>query len=1777
MVNRISIRKKIMTGRLLLFCISLLLIIPTFSGAQNYTNYTWYFCNRSIEFNRTNKEPNISTGTAVLTGPVAVAADPATGNILFYTDGVNVYDASHQLMVNGAGLQGDPSGNQPVVLGQVPGQPDQYYIITNSPSGSITYSIVDLGVQGNPGSIPLGEVVNASKNTAIGSLTNQSPAMITIPHENGTDFFLITHTEGTNTYNVTHFNSSGVSSVSTYSNIGLIEMAANFAYNPTTGQLAVAPGESSRNAELLTFDPASGTVVLEAALPLTGTSSTAGIYDIEWSPNGEYLYISTSGTNGQPDLVQYDLTNLNPTGGLITPVSVLPQPNAITASYGIQSGPDGNLYHLYESGGQILMGVINDPDSTAALVNYDAEAFAGSFCTTQFSTGIPAHPVTIDIDFEGTGCANVPTQLFPNVTPAADSLHWFITGDPTPFSTAWSPVYTFEQAGPVSITVVAYLGGEATSFEKTINITDFDTQITLEPEVTGCHDEFTDAIVRPPGWVPCGPGGTPCLTVEAQIQGTQGTIRWYGPDGLMADQTTTTLTPPRPGYYYIVVGDGACAAYAGVNVKEYEVPDPRANVWYFGNGVGLDFNPLFREPSEPIEVLNGPMNAPEGTATISDRNGKAVLYTDGSTVWNRNGDIVATDIGGSPTATQSSVIMAVPGDETLYYIFTTQEIDDGTFELRYTLFDLKLNGGTGGIVDPDGDPSTLPPSTVLFTRSTERVLAVGDFILAHEYGSNTFRAYRLTPDGIAAPVISNIGSDHSVTSPESGEGYMVYGSGRLAVALNNTIEIFDYDVATGEVTNFRSVAAPGPVYGVAFSSSGNKMYATVLGNPGQIIEYYYDEDLDQYVQMPTPIVMTGAESSQPGAMQYGPDGQLYVAVSGRDKLSSITPQDDEDTQSGFQLDATPALGGTVNLGLPNFVQQIANPIQGPGVTVPVVCINTEAEFTATGKDNTIDEFSWEFFDPQGNPIALNPSDTSTVVLTFTQPGTYRYRVKIWNKCEGTEQDPYFLEDDTFEVNDIPPPPPMLAGEPGVICDETGVTLIAADPHVDGNTYLWNTGSDQRTIQVTTPGRYSVTVTSEVGCVNTGETLIAPYFGNVTLGPDVEVCEDTPHQIEIAAIFPNATWNWFVNGVQQPTPNVENVFPVDTSTPGAKTIRLELTDNICSISDEVIVNVNPIPVFSTVVQPDTDCDPNVNNGEIALTITAPTARFLSYSINSNPPQSGSDVQVGDVVPPFAGLGAGVYTITVADQLSGCATTNVENIDNNDFAFTPVQTPSGLCHPLMSIDVSGLPGSDPYDYQIFDPSGALVRAGTGTAPNFTTETLPPTDGSYTIQLRNAAGCQVSEIVDIQQGPSYDVFIDNSLVCSNNQVQLAYATPPPNADAIPSWTATAPNGTGNGIISVTGNTATLAVGTWVVKVVAEGPSACPGEATRTVTVGPPLTADFTQSDACIDPVVLTSTPTGSQYIHRWSRNGGAPFAFTPNISLSPADDGNSFMVTVINTQTGCSDDSEDRVVRIVEPFTVDITMPPFACEGTEFQVVATASRPDVTQYQWFLNGGALAHTGAVLTANQAGTYRVIGSLEGCVSPPAERSITPNPAPQVTLGPMQRICPYPGPAPTRTATIDAGAGYASYDWFRVEGNAVIPLNATGRQYVADAGGVYRVEVTDEDGCPNTADVEIVQECDPIISAPNAFRPGSSVSPNEAFAVVTQFITDEDFQIFIFNRWGEMVYESSNRSFKWNGAYKGSGQLLPAGTYAYVVRYRSEYHPEDGIQEFRGGVVLMR
>ena len=177
--------------------------------AQGLSRHNWYFGNsaQGIRFNRTTNVAERVTDqfTPFTTGGSAVASDPTNGNLLFYTNGNTIVDRTHQVMANGGGITGNALGNQPVAISPVPGNTNQYYVFSNSANfttgGTIRVSIVDLSLPGNaPFPTPAVGAVASKNDAAIISLSGRSEAMLTIPHTNGTDYWLITHQNGTDNY-----------------------------------------------------------------------------------------------------------------------------------------------------------------------------------------------------------------------------------------------------------------------------------------------------------------------------------------------------------------------------------------------------------------------------------------------------------------------------------------------------------------------------------------------------------------------------------------------------------------------------------------------------------------------------------------------------------------------------------------------------------------------------------------------------------------------------------------------------------------------------------------------------------------------------------------------------------------------------------------------------------------------------------------------------------------------------------------------------------------------------------------------------------------------------------------------------------------------------------------------------------------------------------------------------------------------------------------------------------------------------------------------------------------------------------------------------------------------------------------------------------------------------------------------------------------------------------------------------------------------------------------
>lgn len=1733
----------ILMRRLLL--LSTALLLPLIALAQNLERYNWYFGNstQAIRFNRTTQVPAIvSKAIPFGTGGGSTASQPSNGNLLFYTDGSNVFDALNLVMPNGGGLTGNSAGNQPTAICPVPGQPGKYFIFVNSANfpggGTITVSVVDMNLFGNaPFPTPaLGDL--ESKNVAVPGLINRAEGMIIIPDANGIDFYLVTQQINSGTFSVTTINAAsytGTYTTNAFTLTAIPMAAANLAYHAATGRVAVSAQDSNTDAILLNFNNATGTPVFDRFILNSGlpTFSNQSIYDIEFSLTGRYLYLSRHGDGTVvPDVLQYDYTN--PTATLTT---ILPAP--VFRSYGLQMAPDSAMYHLYQAvaAGPFLLGRIEDCDSISTDVIYTPDVLSTlSFAGTQFPSFAPRTqlPFTADFTFAGT-CQNSPTTFFPDVTPLPDSVRWDF-GDSNG-SNAWSPVHLYSAPQAYAVTLTAFFADQTATVTKPVNIQSFPLELNLVQDTTACRSEF------PP---PRGTSSPTQFSVTVDVTGgTATSYIWSNGD------TGPTLTPDSAGYYYVVVTDGSgCSAYAGVNVKEYGLQDQRSNIWYFGNQAGIDFN-----IQPPVPLDDGAMDAPEGCAIICDRNGRTIFYTDGNNVFDRTHAQIATGIGGEPLSSQSSIVVPVPGDETLYYIFTTESVNGGSANMvRYSLFDLKQNGGLGAVVQ-----QALP----LFSRSTERLTASGNWLIIHESGNNSFRAYPISAAGIGQPVITAIGSDHPTSPLENGEGYMKLGPNNvLAVALStpgssNLLELFTLVDSSGVLTNYRRIdlqEPSGQVYGVEFSPGGNKVFATVTRSAGSshIFEYFLDSVGNPWFKQKI------TETAELGAIQIGPDGRLYVAVNGTGSefLGTIQADDDTTRFSSFTLNGF-ALAATTNsrLGLPNFIQQIGNATGGPSIDVTGICLGAPTTIIGTPTD-PIDHFAWTLGD------GGTAGDTAVVIHTYALPNDYVINMRLTNRC-GLDT----TVTRTITIFD-PPAPPTIPGA-AALCNGP-ITLDANTGNVPGLTYVWTRGDTTQTVVITEQSIISVTITDTNGCTSDGTSLIADNRPQLDLGPDQTLCQNS-FTTALNAQNPGATYAWTVTGPNGGGGTSGQSRALLTTNPGVDQYQVVVTDpvTLCSITEDLTVTIVASPSFTLNGTNLTSCNMAIPDGSLVVNLasTVPATGPYSYFITGpgGYNQQGID-QLAPQVINFNALDAGTYSAIVQDQISQCSVSQSFGLSENAFTANAAAVAPN-CDPV-TLQVTTTALALPLQYRVLDNTGTVVDSNTGLAAAVFS-TNPITKGTYaglyTIEIDDSGGCTfIINNFAINPGAAIPITFTNN-TC---------ASPPTIVANAPG--ATSFNWTGPGIIGPT-NGASIEVsgqGSFTYNVsVAGGVGTCPNTLDNPVVLDNPI-ADFTQSDACQDQIILTASPSGN-YTYRWYRNGSATVtAIGQFLSLGVADNGDTYEAEAFSVLSGCtSPRSAPKQVQIIGIVDAGITST-IACEdGQPFTLTAVTTATGTT-FAWSRDGVTLSgETNSTTTQTAEGTYTVEISKAICTSE-ASLTIDRSPLPVGLLPNEVVICNDPDNTDPATRQVDLDPGvFTAYDWFKNE----LSLGFNSQVYTADSEGLYKVNLTNTFGCIAADQVEVLNDCLPVVEAPNAFRPTSSVDLNKSFFVITNFITD-DFSIFIFNRWGELVFTSSERDFKWNGGVNNSlSSPAPGGSYSYVIRYVSSFRPEKGTQEKRGGVALLR
>jgi len=502
------------------------------------------------------------------------------------------------------------------------------------------------------------------------------------------------------------------------------------------------------------------------------------------------------------------------------------------------------------------------------------------------------------------------------------------------------------------------------------------------------------------------------------------------------------------------------------------------NIWYFGKNAGIDFN-----SGAPVPLTNGALNTWEGSASVADPiTGNLQFYTNGEFVWNRNHNLMPNGSGlwGQYSSCQSSLIVPVPGSSSEYYIFTTDAATGGFPNggyMAYSIVDMNLAGGMGDITIKN---------IALFDTTTEKLTAAlnGDgckvWVLAHRWMSDEFYAYLVSDSGISVPVISAAGSVHQCAA--YGQAKVSPDGTRLALPVpcdasgNSYVELFDFDNATGIVSNGILLPQEHLVYGIEFSPNSRFLYTVDHNNSAAII-YKQISQYDVTAGNPAAIIASriivgaiwNATTFFNGSAQLAPDGKIYIVPTDKDSLCVINSPDSAGLACNLVVPGFYLINHNDH-GLPNIVVTAHFPCAPPAALFSApnhICPGTCTEFTNLSLG--ADSFLWTF--SGANPPTS--TDMNPANICYQNPGTYSVTLIAASTVTGLS--------DTLTLNNYITVYPYPAPQ-GIT--QNGDTLFA---NQGATAYQWYfngniiNGATDYFYVATQSGDYNVVVTDENNC------------------------------------------------------------------------------------------------------------------------------------------------------------------------------------------------------------------------------------------------------------------------------------------------------------------------------------------------------------------------------------------------------------------------------------------------------------------------------------------------------------------------------------------------------------------------------------------------------------------------------------------------------------------------------------------------------------------------
>jgi gliding motility-associated-like protein len=352
--------------------------------------------------------------------------------------------------------------------------------------------------------------------------------------------------------------------------------------------------------------------------------------------------------------------------------------------------------------------------------------------------------------------------------------------------------------------------------------------------------------------------------------------------------------------------------------------------------------------------------------------------------------------------------------------------------------------------------------------------------------------------------------------------------------------------------------------------------------------------------------------------------------------------------------------------------------------------------------------------------------------------------------------------------------------------------------------------------------------------------------------------------------------------------------------------------------------------------------------------------------------------------------------------------------------------------------------------------------------------------------------------------------------------------------------------------------------------------------VRIFPPINASFSYDyDTCIaGPVTFTDHSTGEAVLNQWKWNFGIPGSASSQQNPAylypvPGDHPVKLKVSDMNQ---CSDDTTQVIHWFPAPPIIIIQPSSFlGCVPADI-FFDNLSTPIDNRYNivWYFGDGDTMHNVISPTHlyDVEGVYDVrveITSPIGCYVDadfPNLIRVEPSPTAAFTCDPDSDLSNFNN----TVHFIDQSIGAEHWNWQL--GTHTTSLEQSPTHTFLDTGTVFiRLIVTHPAGCKDSITKELDFRPEITWYMPNAFSPNGDGTNDDFFG--KGFLNGViNFKMSIWNRWGELVFETSNPNDKWNGEKRNSGGMSPEGVYVYVVSFTG---PRGEAKTYKGFATLVR